>query len=258
MRQFSESGISVASAGASVASTVVAAAVAAWREGRAPLAATEGFVRQILGWREFIRGVYWLDMPGMSEANHFGHHRPLPRWFWSGDTRMACLAAAIRASMQQAYAHHIQRLMVIGNFALLAGVDPQALHRWYLGVYIDAFEWVELPNTAGMALYANGGRFTSKPYIASGAYINRMSNYCGSCRYDVKQRTGPDACPVNVLYWDFLASHQARFANHPRMRMMFVHVKNIAEPELVQIRAQAAAFRDALKVQVARLAPTKH
>jgi deoxyribodipyrimidine photolyase-related protein len=160
---------------------------------------------------------------------------------------MRCLADTIRQVREYGRVHHIARLMVQCNIATLLGVEPAALSRWYWSAFTDAYEWVELPNVVGMGTWGDGGALASKPYVASGAYINRMSNYCGSCRYDVKQRTGPDACPVNVLYWDFLASHQPRFANHPRMRMMFVHVKNIAEPELVQIRTQAAAFREALQ-----------
>ena len=159
---------------------------------------------------------------------------------------MRCLADTIRQVRDHGRVHHIARLMVQCNIATLLGVEPAALSRWYWSAFTDAYEWVELPNVIGMGTWGDGGALASKPYVASGAYINRMSNYCGGCRYDVKQRTGPDACPVNVLYWDFLASHQARFGTHPRMRMMFVHVKNIAEPELVQIRAQAAAFREAL------------
>ncbi len=218
---------------------VIAAAVAAWREGHAPLAATEGFVRQILGWREFIRGVYWLDMPGLLEANHFGHERALPAWYWTGDTAMNCMRESIDQTLQYGYAHHIQRLMVTGNFALLAGISPQAVHEWYLAVYVDAVEWAELPNTAGMALFANGGRFTSKPYIASGAYINRMSNYCGNCRYDVKLKTGPKACPFNTLYWYFLDRHEPQLARNPRTVLMARNVSRLSAAERDAIRASA-------------------
>ncbi|MFZ9364166.1 MAG: cryptochrome/photolyase family protein, partial [Arenimonas sp.] len=218
---------------------VIAAAVEAWREGLAPLAATEGFVRQILGWREFIRGVYWLDMPGLLEANHFGHDRALPTWYWTGNTAMTCMREAIGQTLKHGYAHHIQRLMVTGNFALLAGIRPQAVHEWYLAVYVDAVEWVELPNTAGMALFANGGRFTSKPYIASGAYINRMSNYCGNCRYDVKLKTGPKACPFNTLYWNFLDRHEQQLARNPRTVLMARNVSRLSAAERDAIRASA-------------------
>lgn len=218
---------------------VIAAAVAAWRDGHAPLAGVEGFVRQILGWREFIRGVYWLDMPGMLEANHFDHQRPLPSWYWTGDTDMNCLRESITQTLQHGYAHHIQRLMVTGNFALLAGIAPRAVHEWYLAVYVDAVEWAELPNTAGMALYANGGRFTSKPYIASGAYIRRMSNYCDNCRYDPKIKTGPRACPYTTLYWNFLDLHEAAFTRNPRTALMARNITRLTAAERSAIRAAA-------------------
>jgi deoxyribodipyrimidine photolyase-related protein len=218
---------------------VIAAAVETWRGGRAPLAAVEGFVRQILGWREFIRGVYWLDMPGMLQANHFGHERPLPDWYWTGQTQMNCLRHAIGQTLRHGYAHHIQRLMITGNFALLAGLQPRAVHEWYLAVYVDAVEWAELPNTAGMALYANGGRFTSKPYVASGAYVGRMSNYCRDCRYDPKLRSGPDACPYTVLYWNFLDRHEAEFSGNPRTVLMGRNVSRFSPAERRSIRQSA-------------------
>ena len=225
---------------------VIAAAVAAWRDGHAPLAATEGFVRQILGWREFIRGVYWLEMPGLLEANHFGHDRPLPAWYWTGDTEMNCMREAIGQTLKHGYAHHIQRLMVTGNFALLAGIAPQAVHEWYLAVYVDAVEWVELPNTAGMALFANGGRFTSKPYIASGAYINRMSNYCGGCRYDAKIKIGAKACPFNTLYWNFLDRHEPQLARNPRTVLMARNVSRLSPAEREAIRSSARNILETL------------
>lgn len=218
---------------------VIAAATAAWCDGRAPLAGVEGFVRQILGWREFIRGVYWLDMPGMLEANHFDHHRPLPAWYWTGDTEMNCLRETIGQTLRHGYAHHIQRLMVTGNFALLAGIAPRAVHEWYLAVYVDAVEWAELPNTAGMALYANGGRFTSKPYVASGAYIQRMSNYCSGCRYDPKIKTGPRACPYTTLYWNFLDRHEPAFKRNPRTALMARNIARLSAAERGAIRAAA-------------------
>ena len=199
---------------------VIAAAEAAWRTGRVDLASAEGFIRQILGWREFIRGVYWRDMPGLAQANHFGHQRPLPAWYWTGDTQMRCMRETIGQTLRLGYAHHIQRLMVTGNFALLAQVDPGEVCDWYLAVYADAVDWVERPNTAGMALFADGGRFTSKPYAASGNYINRMSNYCKGCRYDPAQRTGPAACPVTVLYWRFVLDHERWLSAHPRTALM--------------------------------------
>ncbi len=192
-------------------------AEAEYRAGRAPLAAVEGFIRQIIGWREYVRGVYWMTAPDYVNRNALGATRPIPDFYWSGETDMNCLAHVVRETRGNAYAHHIQRLMVTGNFALLAGIDPVQVHEWYLAVYADAYEWVELPNTFGMALHADGGLLASKPYAASGNYINRMSDYCATCRYDVKQRTGENACPFNFLYWDFIARHKQRFRRNPRM-----------------------------------------
>jgi deoxyribodipyrimidine photolyase-related protein len=219
---------------------------AAWRAGKVPLNAAEGFIRQVIGWREYVRGIYWLKMPGYDQENFFGHTRSLPDFYWTADTEMACVRAAVTQTREQAYAHHIQRLMVTGNFALLAGVDPHALHHWYLSVYADAYEWVELPNTLGMSQFADGGLLASKPYAASGAYINRMSNHCGPCRYDVKQRTGPDACPFNALYWDFIARHRTRIAKNPRMAQMVRTYDNFASDERQRITASAATFLDSL------------
>ena len=199
---------------------VVQAAEAAWRTRGLDLASVEGFIRQVLGWREFIRGVYWMQMPGLRQANHYGHSRPLPRWYWTGQTHMACMREVVGQTLKHGFAHHIQRLMVTGQFALLAQLDPQAVEDWYLAVYVDAVEWVELPNVAGMALFADGGRFTSKPYIASGQYIKRQSNYCQGCRYDPALRTGPKACPVSTLYWAFLDRHEAALAKNPRTALM--------------------------------------
>jgi len=219
---------------------VIAAAERAWRDGRAPLEAVEGFIRQILGWREFIRGVYWVDMPGLAEANHFDHHRPLPAWYWTGRTQMACAADAIGQTLEHGYAHHIQRLMVTGLFALLAEVEPAQVADWYLAVYVDAIDWVELPNVAGMTLYANGGRFTSKPYVASGAYIDRQSNHCKTCRYKPKQRSGPEACPFTVLYWHFLDRHEAALLKNPRTTLMGRQVGRLSQAQRAGIRATAA------------------
>lgn len=196
-------------------------AEAAYRSGRVPLNAAEGFIRQIIGWREYVRGIYWLKMPGYAAQNFFGHSRPVPSFYWSAETDMACLRAAIGQTKREAYAHHIQRLMLTGNFALLAGVSPQALHEWYLLVYADAFEWVELPNTLGMSQFGDGGLLASKPYVASGAYINRMSDHCKGCRYDVAKPYGADACPFNALYWAFLARHREKLAANPRMVQMY-------------------------------------
>ncbi len=219
---------------------VVRAAEDAWRAQGLALASVEGFIRQVLGWREFIRGVYWLDMPGLREANFYGHTRALPAWYWTGQTRMACMREVVGQTLEHGYAHHIQRLMVTGQFALLAGLSPQAVADWYLAVYVDAVEWVELPNVAGMALFANGGRFTSKPYVASGQYIKRMSNYCQGCAYKPEQRHGEGACPVTTLYWDFLDRHEAALAASPRTALMVRNLARLDEAERAAIRAHAA------------------
>ncbi len=225
---------------------VITAAEQAYQAGHAPLNSVEGFIRQILGWREFIRGVYWLDMPDLKTANHFDHHADLPDWFWSGQTHMHCLSQSIGQTLQLGYAHHIQRLMVIGLFATLAGLSPQRVADWFLAVYVDAVEWVELPNVAGMALFANGGRFTSKPYIASGAYIQRMSNYCQGCRYDPAIKTGERACPYTTFYWDFLIRHEAAFSRNPRMALMVKHVTKLSAENRQAIMQFAASRRKAL------------
>lgn len=202
---------------------VVEAALARWRErpDALPLSSVEGFVRQVLGWREFVRGVYWTHMPDYAGLNHFGNDRPLPGFFWTGETDMACMAQAIGQSLEHAYAHHIQRLMVTGNFALLAGIDPDAVDAWYLGIYIDAIEWVELPNTRGMSQFADGGIVGSKPYAASGNYIRKMGDHCADCRYRVDQRSGPDACPFNSLYWHFMVRHREELSGNPRIGMLY-------------------------------------
>jgi deoxyribodipyrimidine photolyase-related protein len=229
---------------------VIAAAEAAWRAGRAPLAGVEGFIRQILGWREFIRGVYWLDMPGLAQANHLKHGRALPAWYWTGATKMACAHEAITQTLAYGYAHHIQRLMVTGLFALLAETEPRAVAAWYLAVYVDAVEWAELPNVAGMALYANGGRFTSKPYVASGAYIERMSNHCDRCHYAPTAKeatsTGRPTCPYTVLYWNFLDKHEATLAANPRTALMAKNVARLAAPQRVALRRAAAELLERL------------
>ncbi len=200
---------------------VAQAVEAAWQAGGVPINAAEGFIRQIIGWREFVRGIYWLEGPDYAGRNALEHSRDLPAVYWGGDTRMACMKAAVGQTKAMGYAHHIQRLMVTGNFALLAGVDPHHVHEWYLAVYVDAFEWVEAPNTVGMSQFADGGVVGSKPYVSSGAYIDRMSDYCGGCSYRVKDKTGPDACPFNLLYWHFLMRHRERFAGNPRMGQMY-------------------------------------
>lgn len=221
---------------------------AEYRHGRVPLNAAEGFIRQIIGWREFMRGIYWLKMPGYAESNFFSATRPLPDFYWTTATDMNCLRQCITQTKEEAYAHHIQRLMVTGNFALLAGMRPQEVCEWYLAVYADAFEWVELPNTHGMALFADGGVLSSKPYAASGKYIDRMSDYCRHCRYDVRQTEGAGACPFNVLYWSFLAENRARLAANPRLAMIYRTLDRMPEGRMERIRAQAAAFLDAMAV----------
>ena len=198
---------------------VCRAAERAWREGHAPLAAVEGFIRQIIGWREYVRGIYWLHMPEYASRNALGAARKLPWFYWSGETEMRCLADAIGTTRDHAYAHHIQRLMLTGNFALLTGLHPDEVDEWYLVVYADAYQWVEMPNTRGMALFADGGVMGSKPYAASGAYINRMSDYCSGCHYDVKRSTGEGACPFNSLYWNFVAQHKNSLEGNGRMAM---------------------------------------
>jgi deoxyribodipyrimidine photolyase-related protein len=200
---------------------VCRAAEDAYRAGAVPLNAAEGFVRQILGWREFMRGIYWLKMPDYAATNALDATRSLPELYWGAPTDMRCLAQCVGQTKRRAYAHHIQRLMVTGNFALLAGIAPAEVERWYLAVYADAFEWVELPNVHGMALHADGGLLASKPYAASGKYIDRMSNYCTKCRFDPKDTDGPDACPFNYLYWNFLIANRAHFAGNPRMGLMY-------------------------------------
>ena len=221
---------------------VIAAVVDAWKKYSLDLSTVEGFIRQILGWREFVRGMYYIDMPKMATDNYYDHQRSLPSWYWTGKTNMRCMQDAIGQTLNYGYAHHIQRLMVTGNFALLAEILPSAVCDWYLAVYVDAIEWVELPNTAGMALFANGGRFTSKPYIASGAYIKRMSNYCGDCQYKPDVRFGETACPVTTLYWNFLIQHREQFDGNPRTRLMTANLKKIHDAD------QAAIVEHAQKI----------
>ena len=185
------------------------------------IAQIEGFVRQIIGWREYMRGVYWAHMPDYANMNYFENNRSLPEWYWTGETKMNCMHHAIQQSLDEAYAHHIQRLMVTGNFALLAGVDPDAIDAWYLGIYIDAIEWVEITNTRGMSQFADGGIVGTKPYISSASYINKMSNYCSDCYYKCKVKTGEKACPFNSLYWHFFSTHRDKLQNNPRVAMMY-------------------------------------
>jgi deoxyribodipyrimidine photolyase-related protein len=226
--------------------TVLDATENAYRSGRVPLPAAEGFIRQILGWREYVRGVYWHSMPGYLERNALGAHQPLPRFFWTGDTEFNCLRHSLRQTLDLGYAHHIQRLMVTGLFSLLVGVHPKEVHAWYLAVYVDAVEWVELPNTLGMSQYADGGVMASKPYIATGKYIQRMSNYCQGCQFDPAQATGPKACPFTTLYWEFLARHQALLAKNPRMSLQVRNLARIAPEQLAAISRQASELREQL------------
>jgi len=223
----------------------IRAAEDALHAGKAPLPAVEGFIRQILGWREYVRGIYWQHMPGYLTRNALTATRPLPAFYWTGDTDMACLRDAIGQTLKLGYAHHIQRLMVTGLYALLWGAHPEQVHAWYLAVYVDAVEWVELPNTLGMSQYADGGVMASKPYVASGKYIQRMSNYCKGCRFDPAQSTGPKACPFTTLYWDFLLRHQTMLAGNQRMVMQLRNLDRLSTDQQAAIRAQAASLRSA-------------
>jgi len=242
---------------------VVRRAERAYREGTVPIASAEGFIRQILGWREYIRGMYWHLMPTLRTVNALDATLPLPQWYWAPDgepygnfpqgsapCEMQCLADSIRQVRDHGHTHHINRLMVQSNFATLLGVEPAALSRWFWAGFTDAYEWVELPNVMGMSTFADGGRIASKPYVSTGAYIKRMGNHCASCRFNPEQRTGTNACPFTVLYWDFLAKHRDRFAKHPRMAMMIRNLDRIAPEELTAIRAQADAFRQSVPFDV--------
>ncbi len=222
---------------------VIGAAENEWAQGRAPLAGVEGFIRQILGWREYVRGIYWLSMPGYVDLNALGADQPLPPFYWTGETEMVCLADALKQTLKLGYAHHIQRLMVTGLYALMFGVRPREVHRWYLAVYVDAVEWVELPNTLGMSQHADGGLMASKPYIATGKYIQRMSNYCAGCRYDPAESTGPTACPFTTLYWDFLLQHEPAMRLNQRMSMQVRNLARLDETKREAIRTQAAQLR---------------
>jgi deoxyribodipyrimidine photolyase-related protein len=202
---------------------VVDRVVRTWKEsaGAIDISQVEGFVRQILGWREYMRGFYWNRMPAFGRVNFFEHKRKLPGFYWTGETKMRCLSQAISQSLDEAYAHHIQRLMVTGNFALMAGIDPDEVDAWYLGIYVDAIEWVEITNTRGMSQYADGGSVATKPYVASANYISKMSNYCDGCFYDKQLKSGDRACPLNGLYWHFLDRHAEKFKSNPRMGMPY-------------------------------------
>ncbi len=222
---------------------VIEEAEAAFRSGKAPIASVEGFIRQILGWREYVRGVYWRFMPEYLDRNTLNATLPLPRFYWTAETEMNCLRQVIQQTLDYGYAHHIQRLMVVGLFALLLGVDPREVHRWFLAVYVDAVEWVELPNTLGMSQYADGGIMASKPYAASGKYIARMSNYCQSCRYAPEASRGENACPFTVLYWDFLQRHRSELAKNPRMRMQISNLDRRLRTELAALQREADRIR---------------
>jgi len=222
---------------------VIHSAEAAYRAGAAPLNAVEGFIRQILGWREYVRGIYWRYMPEYLERNALDARHALPDFYWTGQTQMRCLHETIRQTLDYGYAHHIQRLMVTGLFALLWGVDPRQVHQWYLAVYVDAVEWVELPNTLGMSQFADGGVMASKPYVATGKYIQRMSNYCQNCAYRPDRATGEDACPFTTLYWDFLMRHEKRLRSNPRMTMQLRNLDRKSKEERQQIRRAAAELR---------------
>ncbi|MDW3223090.1 MAG: cryptochrome/photolyase family protein [Paracoccaceae bacterium] len=215
--------------------------------GDVPINAAEGFIRQIIGWREYMRGIYFLEGPEYPERNALGHTRDLPDLFWGGDTDMRCLSKAVEQTQQEAYAHHIQRLMITGNFALLAGIDPTAVHQWYLAVYMDAFEWVEAPNTVGMSQFADGGIIASKPYVSSGAYINRMSDYCKGCAYKVSKKTGEGACPFNLLYWHFLDRHRERFKSNARMGNMYRTWDRMDGDKRETVLSEAQDFLDRLE-----------
>ena len=222
------------------------AALAAYENQQAPISAVEGFIRQILGWREFIRGIYWTQMPAYEKTNFFEAKRPLPDFYWTGETDMNCLRETIEATRRNAYAHHIQRLMITGNFALLSGISPAEVEEWYLLVYADAFDWVELPNTHGMALHADGGLMSSKPYAASGSYINRMSDYCSGCAFDPKVKSGPTACPFNYLYWYFMIENEAKLSSNPRMAMPYRTLARMSDEKRNQIIGDSEAFLDKL------------
>ncbi|MEM6409555.1 MAG: cryptochrome/photolyase family protein, partial [Pseudomonadota bacterium] len=218
----------------------------AYKDSHAPINAVEGFIRQIIGWREYMRGIYFLEGPDYTSRNVLEHSRTLPAAFWGAETKMNCMAKSVGQTQEEAYAHHIQRLMVTGNFALLAGIDPHQVHEWYLAVYADAYEWVEAPNVIGMSQFADGGIVGSKPYVSSGAYIDRMSDYCKSCDYKVKDKTGENACPFNLLYWDFLIRHRERFSKNPRMGNMYRTWDRMGDERKDTVLAEAAAWLEKL------------
>ncbi|MFM8186194.1 MAG: cryptochrome/photolyase family protein, partial [Alphaproteobacteria bacterium] len=228
---------------------ICVAAERAYKQGKAPLNAVEGFIRQIIGWREYIRGIYWHFMPKYADLNYFNHRRNLPEFYWDEDkTEMNCLKTAIKHTRLHAYSHHIQRLMITGNFALLSQINPTQVDEWYLAVYADAFEWVEMPNTRGMALYADGGIVASKPYCSSGNYINKMSNFCKNCHYDVKLATGEKACPFNYLYWNFLIENSENLKNNGRLFYPYSNLKRKSAKEIAEIKTSAQNFFKKIKI----------
>lgn len=218
----------------------------AYQEGQAPLNSVEGFIRQILGWREYVRGIYWLKMPEYKKANFFDVKRKLPDFYWTGETKMNCISQCVKSTRELAYAHHIQRLMVLGNFALIAGLHPDDVNEWFLIVYADAFEWVEMPNVTGMILFADGGYLGSKPYAAGGSYINKMSDYCKKCHYKVSKKNGETACPFNYLYWDFLARNRVKLQGNARLGMMYKTYDRMNDEKKQAIAQDSAAFLDSL------------
>ena len=222
------------------------AAEAAYKKGTVPLNAAEGFIRQIIGWREYVRGIYWLKMPEYKHENFLAANRSLPAFYWGAETEMNCLKQCVKDTKENAYAHHIQRLMVLGNFALLAGIHPDEVNEWYLIVYADAYEWVELPNVSGMVLFADGGVLASKPYAASGAYINKMSDYCSGCRYKVTEKTGATACPFNYLYWNFLIRNTEKLRGNPRLGMIYATLNKMPPAQRETIVANAKDFLDSV------------
>ncbi|MEC9479545.1 MAG: cryptochrome/photolyase family protein, partial [Pseudomonadota bacterium] len=223
-------------------SEAIHAAEQAYHAGQVPLNSAEGFIRQILGWREYVRGFYWHFMPNLKTDNYFNNSRSLPSFFWNAETNMNCMRQCIKETQQNAYAHHIQRLMVIGNFSLLTELNPEEVQAWYLLVYADAYEWVELPNVAGMILYSDGANLASKPYVASGSYINKMSNYCKNCGYQVSKKTGPKACPFNYLYWHFIDKHKEKLSNNHRMAMIYKTYGRMKEENIETMKQDAAIF----------------
>jgi len=214
----------------------------AFYKSKAPINSVEGFIRQILGWREYVRGLYWLKMPNYRALNELAADVSLPSFYWDAKTNMNCLKISIENTRDNAYSHHIQRLMVLGNFALLVGIKPKEVNEWFLSVYADAYEWVELPNVTGMALFADGGIMASKPYASSGAYINRMSNYCKDCHFDVKEKIGKKACPFNYLYWNFLDRNRKKLSSNPRLGLAYRNLNNMSDNQLSAVRKSATNF----------------